>query len=173
MRTHARPATPGSTPDVNGAAVSPGAAVPSYAREDLLAAVRALAPRLRAARDEIEAGRSLTEPLVQAMGDAGFYRLYLPRSLGGGELDPLTYFDVIEALAQIESAAAWSALISTGAMTIASRGLTDEVLAVMFASPRQTIMAGSGPPRGRAVSAPGGYRLTGRWSQGSNVRLAA
>jgi hypothetical protein len=48
--------------------------VPSYAREDLLAAVRVLAPRLRAAADEIEDGRSLTEPLVQAMVDAGLYR---------------------------------------------------------------------------------------------------
>ena len=161
-----------STPDVNGPTVSRGATVPSYARDDLLVAVRALAPKLRAASDEIEAGRSLTEPLVQAMVDAGFYRLYLPRSLGGGELDPLTYFDVIEALTHVESAAAWSTLISTGAMTIASRGLTDEVLAPMFASPRQTIMAGSGPPKGRAVAVPGGYRLTGRWSQGSNVRLA-
>jgi len=118
-----------STPDVNGPTVSRGASVPSYARDDLLAAVRALAPKLRAASDEIEAGRSLTEPLVQAMVDAGFYRLYLPRSLGGGELDPLTYFDVIEALTHVESTAGWSTLISTGAMTITSRGLTDEVLA--------------------------------------------
>ena len=161
-----------STPDINGPIASPGATVPSYARDDLLAAVRALAPKLRAASDEIEAGRSLTEPLVQAMVDAGFYRLYLPRSLGGGELDPLTYFDVIEALTHVESTAAWSVLISTGGMTIASRGLTDEVLAPMFASPRQTLMAGSGPPKGRAVRVPGGYRLTGRWSQGSNVKLA-
>jgi alkylation response protein AidB-like acyl-CoA dehydrogenase len=150
-----------------------GHETPSYAREDLLAAVRALAPRLRAASDEIEAGRSLTEPLVQALADAGFYRLYLPRSLGGGELDPLTYFDVIEALARVESAAGWSVLISTGAMTITARGLPDETLRAMFTSPRNTIMAGSGPPKGRAHAVPGGYRLTGSWTQGSNIRLAA
>ena len=147
--------------------------LPSYAREDLLAAVRALAPRLRASSDEIEAARSLSEPLVQAMVDAGFYRMYLPRSLGGGEVDPLTYFDVIEALAQVESAAGWSVLISTGAMTITARGFLDETLRAMFTSPRKTIMAGSGPPKGRAVAVPGGYRLTGSWTQGSNICLAA
>ena len=146
---------------------------PSYTREDLLAAVRDLAPALRAASDEIEAGRSLTEPLVQAMADAGFYRMYLPASLGGGELDPLTYFDVIEALTQVESVAGWSVLISTGAMTITARGLPDETLRAMFTSPRATIMAGSGPPKGRAHPVPGGYRVTGGWTQGSNVRLAA
>ncbi len=153
-------------------ATVPAATVRSYTREDLLAAVRALAPRLRAASDEIEARRSLTEPLVQALADAGFYRMYLARSLGGGEVEPLTYFDVIEALAQVESVAAWSTLISTGAMTITVRGLPDQTLAAMFTSPRETIMAGSGPPRGRAIPAPGGYRVTGRWSQGSNILLA-
>lgn len=161
---------PGSAAAVTGA---DGHVVPSYAREDLLAAVRALAPRLRAASEETEAARSLSEPLVQAMAEAGFYRMYLPRSLGGGELDPLTYFDVVEALAQVESVAGWSVLISTGAMTITARGLPDETLRTMFTSPRKTIMAGSGPPKGRAHVVPGGYRLTGSWTQGSNVRLAA
>jgi indole-3-acetate monooxygenase len=63
-------------------------------------------------------------------------------------------------------------LISTSSMTSTVRGLGDEALAGMFATPRQTVMAGSAPPRGRAVPVPGGYRLTGRWSQGSNILLA-
>jgi alkylation response protein AidB-like acyl-CoA dehydrogenase len=63
-------------------------------------------------------------------------------------------------------------LISTGSVTIASRGLDDAVLSRMFTSPREIVMAGSGPPRGRAVAVPGGYRITGRWTQGSNVLLA-
>jgi indole-3-acetate monooxygenase len=147
--------------------------VPSYAKDDLLAAVRALAPRLRAASDEVESERSLTEPLVEAMVDAGLYRMLLPRSLGGGEVDPLTYFEVIEQLAHADSAAAWSVLISTSSMTITARGLPDETLAAMFTSPRQAIMAGSGPPRGRAVPTRGGYRLTGQWAQGSNILIAA
>jgi indole-3-acetate monooxygenase len=156
--------------DVGGAAAARTA--PSDARDDLLAAVQALAPRLRAESDETEARRSLAEPLVQAMVDAGLYRMLLPRSLGGGEIDPLSYFDVIEALAEADSAAAWSVLISTGAMTNTARALPDEPLAAMFRSPRDAVMAGSAPPRGRAVPVPGGYRLTGRWSQGSNILVA-
>lgn len=149
-----------------------GPTVPSYAKRDLLAAVQALAPRLREAAKEIEASRSLGEPLVQAMVDAGLYRMLLPRALGGGELDPLTYFDVIEALAQADSAAAWSVLISTSTMTITVGGLPDALLARMFTTARQTIMAGSGPPKGRARPAAGGYRVTGRWTQGSNILIA-
>ncbi len=90
------------------APASAGAASPSYARDDLLAAVRALEPQLRAASGDIERGRSLTEPMVAALVDAGLYRLLLPRTLGGGEIDPLAYFDVVEALATADSAAAWS-----------------------------------------------------------------
>jgi alkylation response protein AidB-like acyl-CoA dehydrogenase len=146
--------------------------VPSYTRDDLLAAVQRLEPALRAAAMEVERERTLTEPLVQAMADVGLYRMFLPHSLGGGEVDPLTYFDVVEALARVEAAAAWSVLISTSTMTVTVRGLPDELLREMFPSPRQTIMAGSGPPKGRATQVPGGYRLTGRWTQGSNILLA-
>lgn len=170
MTTDARRAAAAPGSEVNGAPSPP--TLPRYTREDLLAAVQALGPELRAARDAIETGRSLTEPLVQAMVDAGLYRMLWPRSLGGGELDPLTYFDVIDALARVESAAAWSVLISTSTLTITARGLTDEILARLFRTPRDVVMAGSGPPKGRALPAPGGYRLTGRWSQGSNVLLA-
>jgi alkylation response protein AidB-like acyl-CoA dehydrogenase len=145
---------------------------PDYSREALLDAVKGLAPALRAASVEVERGRSLTEPMVQAMVDAGLYRMFLPRPLGGGELDPLTYFDVVEALARIESAAAWSVLISTSTMTLTVRGLHDDVLRTMYTTPRRTIMAGSGPPKGRATKVDGGYRLTGQWTQGSNVLLA-
>lgn len=134
--------------------------------------MRGLAPRLRAAADEIERGRSLTEPLVQAMVDAGLYRMLLPRSLGGGEIDPLTYFEIVEELTKAESAAGWSVLISTSTMVGTARALTDDQLRPMVSPPRRAIMGGSAPPKGRAVPVPGGYRLTGRWSQGSNVLIA-
>jgi indole-3-acetate monooxygenase len=109
---------------------------------------------------------------VQALADAGLYRMFLPRSLGGGEVHPLTYFDVVEELARADSAVGWSVLISTSSMTGTARALGDPVLRPLFTSPRRTIMGGSAPPRGRAVPVSGGYRVTGRWTQGSNVRIA-
>ncbi len=151
---------------------NPAAGSPSYARDDLMAAVEKLAPSITAASEEIERARTLPEPLVQALADAGLYRIFLPRSLGGGQSDPLTYFDVVEALARADSAVGWSVLISTSSMTGTVRSLRDDVLAPMFISPRATIMAGSAPPRGRAQPVPGGYRLTGRWTQGSNILIA-
>jgi hypothetical protein len=75
-------------------------------------------------------------------------------------------------LTRADSAVGWSVLISTSTMTGTVRALADPVLVPLFTSPRRTIMGGSAPPRGRAVPVPGGYRITGRWTQGSNVRIA-
>jgi len=107
------------------------------------------------------------------MAEAGLYRLLVPRALGGHELDPLAYFDLVEDLAAIDSAVGWSVLISTSSTTGMLRGLPDDVIRSLFTTPRRSIVMGSAPPKGRAVTAPGGYRVTGRWSQGSNILIAS
>jgi alkylation response protein AidB-like acyl-CoA dehydrogenase len=134
-------------------------------------AVHALEPRIRAASAEIERARRLPDWLVDEMAAARLYRLLIPSALGGRGLDPLAYFDLVEQLARIDSAVAWSVLISTSTTTGLARGLPDAVVGPMIADPRAIIM-GSGPPKGRAVAVPGGYRVTGRWTQGSNVEIA-
>jgi Acyl-CoA dehydrogenase, N-terminal domain len=136
MTAGIRATGPRPTAVANGAPSSSTLTRPSYERGDLLAAVEALTPTLQVTSDEVERGGSLTEPLVQAMVEAGPYRMFLPRALGGGEIGPLTYFDVIEALAQADSAAAWSVLISTSTMTGTVRGLPDTLLAELFTRAR-------------------------------------
>ena len=145
---------------------------PDDAGAKLLEAARALAPRIRACVAETDRARRLPEPLVQELVAAGLYRMFLPHALGGFELPPLAYFDVVEELTRADSAVGWSILISTSSMTSMLRGLPDAVVADMFTSPRRTIVMGSAPPKGRAVAADGGYRVTGRWTQGSNILIA-
>ena len=62
----------------------------------LLEAVRALQPRLREAAAETEANRRLAPPLIGALTEVGLFRMLVPRSLGGGEVDPATALRVIE-----------------------------------------------------------------------------
>ncbi|MBV9600692.1 MAG: hydroxylase, partial [Chloroflexi bacterium] len=50
---------------------------------DVVAAASALAPRIEAAADQIEHDRAIPADLLDAMLDAGLFRLLLPRSLGG------------------------------------------------------------------------------------------
>src|SRR5258708_40248387 len=54
-----------------------------------LDAVRELAPKIRAASDEIENGRRLPLHIVEQMQRAGVFRRAMPRAWGGPELNLL------------------------------------------------------------------------------------
>ena len=75
---------------------------------DYLERAREIAPMLAAASDEIEERRELPERIVEALIERGFFRMLLPRSLGGAELDPLTYVQVLEEIAKADPSTAWS-----------------------------------------------------------------
>ncbi len=75
---------------------------------DYIERARALAPLLEDAADEIEEHRQLPPRVVEALIEGGFFKLLLPRSLGGAELHPLTYVQVLEEIAKAEPSTAWS-----------------------------------------------------------------
>ncbi len=77
----------------------------------VLHAAIGLAEQIRAASDEIERGRRLPPGIAAAMKDAGVFGMAMPRVWGGPELDPLTQFRVIEALAMAEGSVGWCAMI--------------------------------------------------------------
>ncbi len=64
-------------------------------------------PLLEAAGLRIDAARELPPDVVQAMHANQMFRLLLPRSVGGVELDPATYVQVVEAIAMGDGSTAW------------------------------------------------------------------
>ena len=77
----------------------------------ILYAAIGIAEQIRAASDEIERGRRIPPSIAVAMKDAGVFGMAMPRAWGGPELDPLTQFRVIEALAMADGSAGWCAMI--------------------------------------------------------------
>src|SRR5258708_15567896 len=73
----------------------------------VLHAAIGLAQQIQAASEEIERGRRLPPSIAAAMKDAGVFGMAMPRVWGGPELDPLTQFRVIEALALAERSVGW------------------------------------------------------------------
>ena len=69
-------------------------------KQDYIERARELKPMLEADADECEKHRQVTERCVDAMIERGIFKMLLPKSIGGGELDPLTYTAVLEILAQ-------------------------------------------------------------------------
>jgi alkylation response protein AidB-like acyl-CoA dehydrogenase len=65
------------------------------AGDEHLARARALAPEIEASASLIERERQLPRALVQKLVEAGLFRMLLPRSLDGGEVDPVTFVRVL------------------------------------------------------------------------------
>jgi indole-3-acetate monooxygenase len=133
-----------------------------------LHAAIAMAPMIHAAKDEIERGRRLPQPIAAAMKEAGVFAMAMPRAWGGPELDLPTQFRVIEALALADGSVGWCAMINCdgGYVTAfldddAGRALYPDI-SVATAAPIS--------PVGQATIVPGGYRVSGRFpfASGSN-----
>ncbi|HZT87779.1 MAG TPA: acyl-CoA dehydrogenase family protein [Stellaceae bacterium] len=141
--------------------------------EDYLARARELAPMLKAAGDEIERRRELPPEIVQALIDRGIFRMLLPRSLGGAELDPLTYTEVLYTLAQGDGSTAWSLGQNSGCSMIAPY-LPEETAREVFGGPRGILAWGPDlPGAGKGVAVEGGYRVTGQWGFATGSRHAS
>jgi alkylation response protein AidB-like acyl-CoA dehydrogenase len=152
---------------------------------DCIARARELAPALAAAADEIERLRELPPHIVEALISGGFFRLLLPRSLGGAELEPLIYVQVLEEIAKADPSTAWSLGQNSGCSMVAAY-LAPEVACEVFGGPpdparhgragipKQGILAWGPdlPGAGRGVVAEGGIRVTGRWGFATGSRHA-
>ena len=136
-----------------------------------VARVRSLGPALAAAADEIERNRELPASILSALIDNGLFRLLQPRSLGGAELDPMTYIRVVEQIASHDASTGWCVEQANGCSMVAAF-LDPEVAQEIFRPPDGIVAWGPvGPAELRAV--PGGFRLTGAWNFASGSHHAS
>jgi alkylation response protein AidB-like acyl-CoA dehydrogenase len=127
----------------------------------VLAAARALEPQIKAAVDTMETDRRLPPSLVQAMKEAGIFRMAVAREYGGLELSPAVQVQVIEELSRFDGSVGWCAMIG-GAAGYLGGFLAPPVARRLFGH-IDGIAAGQVAPMGRADVVAGGYRVTGRW----------
>ncbi len=129
---------------------------------DIVAAARGLGPQIVAARDDMEKSRRLPAGLVSAMDDAGLFRTYLPRSLGGPEIDPLSAFRAVEELSIADGSVGWCCFIA-GSIALYTGWLEAGAAREIVGVPATLRGAGSFRPLGTARVTDGGYAVTGRW----------
>jgi alkylation response protein AidB-like acyl-CoA dehydrogenase len=132
--------------------------------------VRAMAPLMKEHRAALERERRLSQPLVAALADADLLRLWVPKSLGGPELSPLDFLDVVEAASELDGSVGW--IVGNGAgMSRVAGYLPADVARAWFDEPGAFVASATGAT-GKAVPVPGGYRVTGRWPFGSGIHHA-
>lgn len=116
-----------------------------------------------------ELGR-LADPVVEALHREGLYGMWVPESLGGAELDPITSLQVIEALSYGDPSAGWVLMASALAIGTGAAYLDKEAVDELFGGERMPVIAGQGTRPGKAVPTEGGYLLSGSWSFASGIK---
>ena len=136
-------------------------------------AAMALKPKLRRYQEEIEREQRMPAALVEQLREAGFYKMVIPRTLGGLQLDTLTYLRVVELLAEGVGSVGWN-LGNGGVGQLVTLGLPNDGVYEIYGKRADTIIAGTAVPGGgQARKVAGGYRVTGRWQFGSGCHEAS
>jgi alkylation response protein AidB-like acyl-CoA dehydrogenase len=135
---------------------------------DLIARAAVVATAARERAQETETARRVSSELIAMMREAELFKIMQPRSFGGYELGYDVFVEAVATIASGDGSTGWA--YSLGAVhqwLIAC--FPAEAQHEVWDSNQDAIAAASYAPSGQAVPAPGGYRLSGRWSFASGV----
>ena len=119
--------------------------------------------RVADAADWIDAERQMPPDLAADMADAGFFRLLLPRELGGAELAHPDFLRILELFAAADASVAWC-LNQNNVFSTRSTRMPLATAREIWGEQRAVVT--NGPPAGgsKSVPTPGGFRLNGHWN---------
>ena len=130
---------------------------------------RQFAARVSERVDEIDEGRRIPADLAADLADAGLFRLLVPKSLGGAEIDHPSFVEIVRIFARADGSAAWC-INQNNIFATDSARMPLETARKIWGDQRGIVT--NGPPSGNANAIPvdGGYRLSGHWdfSSGSS-----
>ena len=105
------------------------------------------------------------------MAQAGLLQLYVPRAIGGPEIDPITAFLAVEELTKLDGSVGWCSFVAS-ALSIYADWLPADLGRELFGQPIDIRVAGSFRPTGHATADAGGFKIGGRWNYLSGLNHA-
>ncbi|WP_327312628.1 acyl-CoA dehydrogenase family protein [Streptomyces sp. NBC_01235] len=140
-------------------------------RAGLVARATALQPLLRDRAAHGESARAVPKQVVDALAEAGVFRLLTPKRYGGHETDLRTLTEVSEALGAGDGSAAWVGMIISVTNWLACL-FPDKAQEEVFGADPDARVTGVAAPTGMGERVPGGWRVSGRWSYNSGAPYA-
>ena len=132
--------------------------------------MREVLPRVASFAEQGERDREIPTELANELKDRGLFRLLLPRSVGGAEMEHPDFLDIVEAFAEVDASVAWC-VNQNNVFSTRSSVMPAELAGEIWSEPRAVVT--NGPPQWTEVVPEGdGYRLSGRWNFSSGVRHA-
>src|SRR5437870_2885274 len=89
--------------------------------EVLVAKARELGPLIREHAAEAERAGRISKPVLRALDEACISKMFLPKTLGGAEADPITVMRAVEEIASHDAAAGWMLMVSNASAWFAAR----------------------------------------------------
>ncbi len=129
--------------------------------EEIVRRVAQLAPVLRGKAASAEEERRLPEESIEALADAGVFRMRVPRRYGGYECDTRTLLEVATELGKADGSHSWTASVYWIPTWMACL-FPDEVQDEVFATPDVRI-CGTLSPSAMAAPVDGGVVVNGKW----------
>lgn len=128
----------------------------------LLREVAMIGDLLHEEAETAEIATQLSCTVVDALRDAGLWRMRLSRELGGLELPMLSQLRIIAELAALDPSSAWCTMFVNTAIARIGAIMPDAAVSRVFADgvPAASIVI---PPGGIATPTDGGYLITGHW----------
>ena len=116
---------------------------------------RALRPIIEAHRAEGDGLHRLPDAIARAFAEANVYRLLLPKEFGGEELDPITYYDVVEEISSYDGSVGWNFSIRIEHAHHSRRSVTSQTACDLCESRfvRRRLRLGAGAVRSRSTAA--------------------
>lgn len=137
----------------------------------VVAATRALKPKLAAGARQAETQRRPIDECWDELRRSGYFYLLVPKRYGGLEADIDDVIDATLPVAEGCGSTGWVAMFGL----VHNRhmvGYPDDVLEELFGGGRYVIEAAATMPPGCAVPVEGGYRVTGRWQWATCITQA-
>jgi 3-hydroxy-9,10-secoandrosta-1,3,5(10)-triene-9,17-dione monooxygenase len=142
----------------------------SYTRESLIERASALIPRLKERAVATSTARQVPAETIKDLWDADLCYLLKPKAFGGPEVRVDTAFEIASVLSRGDGSAAWVwTVMGVHDLFIA---LFPEAAQREYWANDRTLSASSFAPSGKVTPAPGGVKLSGRWSFCSGIDSA-
>ncbi len=141
------------------------ASVPARKREEGLQAVKleTVTQRLAERVEHTCSLRRVPDETVEELKRAGLFRLLQPARWGGAEAHPNHFFDTQRAIARACASTGWVyGVVTVHAWQLALFPL--QAQEDVWGEDPDALISSSYAPTGKVEKAPGGYRISGRWS---------
>lgn len=132
---------------------------------EVVARVTALVPLIREHAEKSSEERRVVPEVVEALEDAGLFKLLVPRRLGGLETNLSTMMECVAEVGRGDGSTAWAVAL-LNVCTWFSTTFSDEAQQEMFSTPEAKACGIFSPPL-KSEKVDGGYLVSGRWAYSS------